>query len=138
MHPCIISQINPTGRTILFNTFIYVSSLHVSAIHVPIIRRKLLYLCDIGVCHSVCVASFLLVGLKIQPATGRQHRGCIIPQAVTHSPVINFRFQLMHYNFISLIILLYMFRAPMCPSSGASTIHSQLVQCHLKLNIQFI
>ena len=46
--------------------------------------------------------------------------------------VFNFRFQLMHYNFISLIILLYMFRAPMCPSSGGSTIHSQqLVQCHL-------
>jgi len=46
--------------------------------------------------------------------------------------MINFRFQLMHYNFISLIILLYMFRALMCPSSGGSTIHSQqLVQCHL-------
>ena len=46
--------------------------------------------------------------------------------------MINFRFQLMHYNFISLIILLHMFRAPMCPSSGGSTIHSQqLVQCHL-------
>ena len=46
--------------------------------------------------------------------------------------MINFRFQLMHYNSISLIIFLYMFRAPMCPSSGGSTIHSQqLVQCHL-------
>ena len=46
--------------------------------------------------------------------------------------MINFRFQLMHNNFISLIILLYMFRVPMCPSSGGSTIHSQqLVQCHL-------
>jgi len=31
----------------------------------------------------------------------------------------------MYYNFISLIIVLYMFRAPMCPSSGGSTIHSQ-------------
>jgi len=38
----------------------------------------------------------------------------------------------MHYNFISLTIFLYMFRAPMCPSSGGSTIHSQqMVQCHL-------
>ena len=44
---------------------------------------------------------------------------------------INFRFQLIHYNFISLTRLLYMFRAPMCPSSGGSTIHSQqLVRCH--------
>ena len=41
----------------------------------------------------------------------------------TQFSMINFRFQLMHYSFISLIILLYMFRAPMCPSSGGSTIH---------------
>jgi len=33
---------------------------------VPIIRTKLLYLCDTGICHSVWVASSLLVGLKIQ------------------------------------------------------------------------
>ena len=57
---------------------------------------------------------------------------CTIRETCTS--LINFRFQLMHYNFISLIILLYMFRALMCPSSGGSTIHSQqLVQCHLFL-----
>ena len=39
-------------------------SIHVSGIHVPIIRRKLLYLCDTGICHSVWVASGLLVGMK--------------------------------------------------------------------------
>jgi len=31
---------------------------------VPIIRSKLLYLCDTGICHSVLVASGLLVGVK--------------------------------------------------------------------------
>ena len=61
------SQINPTRCTILFNIFIYVPSLHVSDIHVPIIRRKLLYLCDTCICHCVWLASGLLVGL-IQPA----------------------------------------------------------------------
>ena len=34
----------------------------------PIIRRKLLYLCDTGICHSIWVASGLLVGGKFQPA----------------------------------------------------------------------
>ena len=62
------SEINPTRCTILFNIFIYFSSLHVSGIHVPIISRKLLYLYDTGVCHSVWVATGLLVGLQIQPA----------------------------------------------------------------------
>jgi len=52
LHPRTISQICPTRCAILFNIFIYFSSLHVSAIHVPIIRRKLLYLCDTGICHS--------------------------------------------------------------------------------------
>ena len=47
----------------MFNIFIYFSSLHVSGIYVPIIRRKLLYLCDTGICHSVCVVCGLLVGL---------------------------------------------------------------------------
>ena len=54
---CIISQISPTRCTILFNIFIYFSSLHASGVHAPIIRRKSLYLCDIGTCHSVWVAS---------------------------------------------------------------------------------
>jgi len=40
--------------------YIYFSSLHVSGIHVIIIRRKLLYLCDTGICQSVCVASGML------------------------------------------------------------------------------
>ena len=65
MHPRTISQINPTTCTILFNIFIYFSSLHVSGIQVPIIRRKLLYFCNIGICHSVWVASG-----RLQP-TGR-------------------------------------------------------------------
>ena len=63
-----VSQINPTRCTILFNIFIYFSSRHISGIHVPIIRRKLLYLCDTGICHSAWVVSGLLVGLEIQPA----------------------------------------------------------------------
>ena len=57
LHPCIISYINPTRCTILLNIFIYYSSLHVSGIHVPIIRRKLLCLCDTRICNSVWVAS---------------------------------------------------------------------------------
>jgi len=59
---------NPTRCTILFNIFIYFSSLRVSSIHVLIIRRILLYLFNTGMCHSVWVASGLLVGLKFQPA----------------------------------------------------------------------
>ena len=51
---------NVTGCTILFNIFIYFSSLYVSGIHVPIIRTKSLYICDSDVCHSVWVASGLL------------------------------------------------------------------------------
>src|SRR5215475_11466258 len=31
-------------------------------------QEKLLYLCDTGICHSVWVASGLLVGVKLQPA----------------------------------------------------------------------
>ena len=31
----------------------------------PSSGEKLLYLCDTGICHSVCVASGLLVGLKL-------------------------------------------------------------------------
>ena len=72
INPCIISQINRTRCTILFNIFICFSSVHVSDIHVPIIRRKLLYLYDTGICHSVCVASVLLVGF-IQPADQTPH-----------------------------------------------------------------
>jgi hypothetical protein len=45
--------------TILFNIFIYFSSLNVLDLNVPIIRRKLLYLYDTGICHSVWVASGL-------------------------------------------------------------------------------
>ena len=59
VHACIILGISPTRYTILFNIFIYFSSLHVSGIHEPIIRRKLLYLFDTVICHSVWVASGL-------------------------------------------------------------------------------
>ena len=41
-----VSQINTTRCTILFNIFIYFSSLNVSGSHVPIIRRQSLYLCE--------------------------------------------------------------------------------------------
>ena len=34
----------------------------------PSAGEKLLYVCDIGICHSVWVASGLRVGLKLQPA----------------------------------------------------------------------
>ena len=68
VHSCILPQINPTRCTILSNIFIYFSSLHISGVHVPIIRKKLPHLCDTGICHSVWMASGLLVRLKIQPA----------------------------------------------------------------------
>jgi len=61
-----VSQINPTRCTILFNISIYFSSLRVSGIQVPVIKRKMLYLCDTDICHSGWVASGLLVGLKNQ------------------------------------------------------------------------
>ena len=70
VHLCTVSQISPTRRTVLFNIFIYLFLFSTCfGIHVPIIGRKLLYLCDAGICHSVWVASGLLVGLNsIQPA----------------------------------------------------------------------
>ena len=55
----------------MFNIFIYFSSLHVSGIYVPIIRRKLLYLCDTGICHSVCVVCGLLVGLSFNTTSDK-------------------------------------------------------------------
>jgi len=71
----VFSQISPTTCTVLFNILIYFSSLHVSGIHVPIIRRKLLYLCDNGIFHSVWVAAGLLVGLKSNQQTNNHpHR----------------------------------------------------------------
>jgi len=36
--------------TILFNIFIYFSSLHVSGVHH---QEKITYLCDTGTCHSL-------------------------------------------------------------------------------------
>ena len=47
-----ISQIIQLGAQFCLNIFIYVFSVHVSGIQVPIIRRKLLYLCDTDTCHS--------------------------------------------------------------------------------------
>ena len=61
VHLCKISKINSIRCTILFNIFIYFSALNVSDFHVPIIRRKLLYPCDTGICHSVWVPYGLLV-----------------------------------------------------------------------------
>jgi hypothetical protein len=57
VHPCIIMHISSTRCKILFNIFIYFSSLHVSAIHMPIIRRKLLYFCFTDICHCVWLES---------------------------------------------------------------------------------
>ena len=57
------------ARWLNVNIFIYFCSLHVSGIQAPNIRRKLLYVCDTGICHSVWVASGLLVGLR--PAATR-------------------------------------------------------------------
>jgi len=51
------SQIIQLGAQFCLNIFIYLSSLRVSGIQVPIIRRKSLYLCDTGICHSGWVAS---------------------------------------------------------------------------------
>jgi len=70
----VVSQINSTRCTIPFNIFIYFPSLHVSGIRVPIIRRKLLYICDTGICHFVWVASGLLIGLKLQFQSNQQTR----------------------------------------------------------------
>ena len=42
--------------------YVFISLLYISGIHTPIIRRKLLYICVTGICHSVWVASGLLVG----------------------------------------------------------------------------
>ena len=68
------SQIIQLGAQFCLNIFIYFSSLHVSGIQVPIIRRKLLYVCDTGICHSEWVASGLLVGLKLQFQSSQQTR----------------------------------------------------------------
>jgi len=64
--PCIISQISPTSCTILFIIFIYFSSLHVSGIRVPIMRRKLLYLCDTEYL-SFCMGSVWSAGWPVDP-----------------------------------------------------------------------
>jgi len=48
----IFSQIIQVDAQFCLNIFIYVSSLHVLGTQVPIIRRKSLYLCDTGICHS--------------------------------------------------------------------------------------
>jgi hypothetical protein len=64
VHHCIISQIKRTMCTNLFNTSIYFSSLHVSDIHVPLITIKLPKLCVASTCHTVWMASGLLVGVN--------------------------------------------------------------------------
>jgi len=59
-----ISQIIQLGAQLCLNIFIYLSSLHVSGICVPIIRRKLLYVHNTGICPSVWLASGLLAGFS--------------------------------------------------------------------------
>ena len=65
---CIILYISPTRCTILFNIFIYFSSVHVSGIHVPIIRRKF----DVSLrqwCLSLCMGGVWSAGwIEMQPA----------------------------------------------------------------------
>jgi hypothetical protein len=56
------------GAQFCLNIFIYVSFLHVSGIQVPIIRRKLLYLCDTGI-FSLCMGGVWSAGWSLlQPA----------------------------------------------------------------------
>ena len=56
-------QISPTRCTILLNIFI--SFLYVFRASICLSSvEKLLYLCDTGICHSVWVASGLVVGLN--------------------------------------------------------------------------
>jgi len=62
----VVSHIIHLGAHFCLNLFIYVSSLHVLGIQVPIVRKKSLYLCDTGICHSGWVAFGRLVGLKFQ------------------------------------------------------------------------
>ena len=69
----------------LFDIFIYFSSLHVSGIHVPIIRRKLLYLCDTGICHSGWVASGLLVGFNPTSRSDATHKDWQSPVSQRYS-----------------------------------------------------
>ena len=61
---CSILQINPTRYTILLSVFISLlfTCFRQSCAHH---QEKLLYLCDTGICHSVWVASGLLVGVKL-------------------------------------------------------------------------
>ena len=68
--------------------FLYFYSLRVSGIHVPIIRRKLLYLCDTAICHSVCVASGLLVGLNPTSRPDATHTEWQIP--------VSYRYRIAH------------------------------------------
>jgi hypothetical protein len=61
---CSILQINPTRSIILLSIFISLlfTCLRQSCTHY---QEKLLYLCDTGICHSVWVASGLMVGVKV-------------------------------------------------------------------------
>ena len=47
---------------------------------------------------------------------------CFDVLLTVHCSNDQFRFQFMHHNFTLLTKSLYMFRAPMCPSSGGQTI----------------
>ena len=66
------------------------------AIILPIFRSTRLCVTACGIMHPRCC----------RPATGRQHRGCIIPQAVTHSLVLLKMGEIIAWNMLSWLELL--------------------------------
>ena len=66
-HEMFFLQISPTRCTIPLNTFIALLYMFRASM-CPSSGEKLLYLCDTGICHSVWVATGLLVGVSLQPA----------------------------------------------------------------------
>ena len=74
------------------------------AFYTPIIRSTISTVSTAsGTNHSIVSASFFQRGLQ---ATGRQHRGCIIPQAVTHSLVLLKMGKIIARNMLSWLELL--------------------------------
>ena len=75
VHPRIISQINPTRCTILFNIFIYFSSLHVSGIHAPSSGENYcIYAALALVSMSHKYSNFLLMTGAWMPETCREEK----------------------------------------------------------------
>jgi len=52
--------------------------------------------------------------LTMLPATGRQHRGCIIPQSVTHSLVLLTKGKIIALNMLSWLELLIVLHLVVC------------------------